>query len=79
MVFQKPPTALSRAFFGREVVQVARDLIGARLLVGGAGGTVVETEAYDRGDPASHSHRGRTVRNAAMFGPVAHAYVYRSH
>ena len=78
MAFQNP-SMLPRAFFEREVVQVARDLIGARLLVGGAGGTVVETEAYDRGDPASHSHRGRTVRNAAMFGPAGHAYVYRSH
>ena len=78
-MFQKPPAALSRAFFEREVVQAARDLIGARLLVEGVGGTVVETEAYDREDPASHSHRGRTARNAAMFGPAGHAYVYRSH
>ena len=43
---------LSRAFFEREVAQVARDLIGARLLVGDAGGTIVEVEAYNRGDPA---------------------------
>ena len=79
MPLQKPPAALPRAFFGREVVQVARDLVGARLLVDGVGGVVVETEAYARGDPASHSHRGRTARNASMFGPVGHAYVYRSH
>ena len=79
MPLRKPPAALPRAFFGREVVQVARDLVGARLLVEGVGGTVVETDAYDRGDPASHSHGGRTPRNAAMFGPAGHAYVYRSH
>jgi DNA-3-methyladenine glycosylase len=79
MVFQSSPAALSRGFFEREVARVARDLIGARLLVGGAGGTIVETEAYDREDPASHSHSGRTVRNAAMFGPAGHTYVYRSY
>ena len=70
---------LSRAFFQREVVRVARDLVGARLLVDGVGGVVVETEAYAREDPASHSHGGRTARNASMFGPAGHAYVYRSH
>ncbi len=71
-MFQKPPAVLSRRFFEREVAQVARDLVGARLLVGGAGGAIVETEAYDREDPASHSYGGRTARNAAMFGPAAH-------
>jgi DNA-3-methyladenine glycosylase len=73
------PAPLGRGFFARPVDIVARELIGATLLVDGAGGVIVETEAYDHEDPASHSHAGRTTRNAAMFGPPGHAYVYRSY
>ena len=70
---------LTREFFARPVHEVAPELIGATLLFGGVGGTIVEVEAYDQDDPASHSFRGRTTRTASMFGPPGCAYVYRSY
>lgn len=70
---------LGTEFFARSVHEVAPDLIGATLLVDGVGGTIVEVEAYDQEDPASHGYAGRTRRNASMFGPPGRAYVYRSY
>ena len=70
---------LRRPFFSRSVHEIAPELIGATLIVDGAGGRIVEVEAYHHTDPAAHSYRGMTERNAVMFGPPGFAYVYRSY
>ena len=73
------PARLKRSFFDRSVHEVAPELIGAMLMVGGVGGRIVEVEAYHHTDPAAHSFNGQTPRNAVMFGPPGFAYVYRSY
>jgi DNA-3-methyladenine glycosylase len=70
---------LKKAFFNRSVREVAPDLIGTTLLVDGVGGIIVEVEAYHHTEPAAHSYRGPTPRNAVMFGPAGFIYVYRSY
>jgi DNA-3-methyladenine glycosylase len=73
------PKRLDRVFFSRSVHEVAPDLIGATVLFDGVGGRIVEVEAYHHTDPAAHSFRGPTPRNAVMFGPPGYTYVYRSY
>ncbi len=70
---------IDRSFFNRSVHAVAPDLIGATLLFNRVGGIIVEVEAYHHTDPAAHSFRGQTARNAVMFGPPGYIYVYRSY
>jgi DNA-3-methyladenine glycosylase len=70
---------LRKDFFNRSVNEVAPELIGATLLFNGAGGVIVEVEAYHHTEPAAHSYGGQTPRNAVMFGPPGYAYVYRSY
>ena len=72
---------LPREFYDRDPRRVSRDLLGKVLVRREGGkvltGRVVEVEAYlGAGDPAAHSHAGRTARNAALFGPPGHSYVY---
>lgn len=66
-------------FFDRSVHEVARDLIGCRLLFAACGGTIVETESYERDDPACHAYAGLTDRTRVLFGPPGRSYVYLSY
>jgi DNA-3-methyladenine glycosylase len=70
---------VNREFFDRSVHEVARELIGYRLSVGPTAGVIVETEAYEAGDPACHAYIGMTTRNEVLFGPPGHVYVYLSY
>jgi DNA-3-methyladenine glycosylase len=66
-------------FFVRSVHEVARDLVGCRLFFAGVGGEIVETESYERDDPACHAYVGLTDRTEPLFGPPGRAYVYLSY
>lgn len=70
---------LDASFFARSVHTVARELIGCRLFYAGCGGTIVETESYQRDDPACHAYVGLTKRTETLFGPPGRAYVYLSY
>jgi DNA-3-methyladenine glycosylase len=65
--------------FAASAFVVAKKLIGTLLLLDGVGGIIVETEAYDESEAASHAFSGLSLRNASLFGPPGRAYVYRSY
>jgi DNA-3-methyladenine glycosylase len=79
----RAPAPLGRYWYARPSPRVARDLLGRHLIrmLDGAVlvGRIVECEAYQEDDPASHSYRGRTARTEVMFGPPGHLYVYFSY
>lgn len=70
---------VDRALLAGDAPDVAPLLLGTAVRVGACAGRIVEVEAYTADDPASHSHRGRTARNASMFGPPGTLYVYLSY
>jgi DNA-3-methyladenine glycosylase len=70
---------LTADFFDRSVHLAARELIGCRLFYEGCGGVIVETESYERDDPACHAYVGLTDRTEVLFGPPGRAYVYLSY
>jgi len=72
-----PPSADLQALLERPVLEIAPLLLGATLRHGDVACRITEVEAYDgANDPGSHAYRGRTPRNAVMFGPAGHLYVY---
>jgi DNA-3-methyladenine glycosylase len=77
----RPGRVLPRSFYARRAIDVAPDLLGHLLVRAHPSGVrlsarIIETEAYEQDDPASHSFRGRTQRNSSMFGRPGHLYVY---